>query len=102
MIKETIKSIIPSSVLQRRRRKIAKRNQEKFAAKSVAETFGEIYEKNAWGGESGEFYSGEGSTEKYSAQYGETVKKFIAENKIKSIVDLGCGDFIVASKIISP
>jgi SAM-dependent methyltransferase len=102
MIKETIKAIIPGFVLQRRRQKIARRNQARFAEKTVAETFGEIYENNVWGGAEGEFYSGEGSTEKYSALYAETIRRFIAQNEIKSVVDLGCGDFRVASQLISP
>lgn len=101
MIKETLKKIIPHSVLQKRRQKIAREEQKKFADKTVAETFGEIYEKNLWGGREGEFYSGEGSTGKYSKLYAETVKKFICENNVKTVVDLGCGDFRVASEIVS-
>jgi SAM-dependent methyltransferase len=101
MIKNLIKKIIPSSVLEKRRRKISAENQQKFADKSVAETFSEIYEKNAWGGEQGEFYSGDGSGEEYADVYAATIRKFIAENKIKRVVDLGCGDFRVASKFVS-
>ena len=101
MLKNTFKKLIPSSILQWRNRKVAVREQQKFADKTVAETFGEIYEKNVWGGEKGEFFSGEGSTEKYTAEYVETVKNFITEKKIKKVVDLGCGDFRVASKIVS-
>ena len=62
MIKNIVKKIIPKTVLQKRRQKIAAREQEKFAEKSVAETFSEIYKNNVWGGKSGEFFSGEGST----------------------------------------
>ena len=83
-----------------RRKKIAERAQKRFAAKSVAETFSEIYAQNVWGGARGEFYSGEGSTGKYAEQYASAIKKFIAENNIKKVVDLGCGDFRVASKFI--
>jgi SAM-dependent methyltransferase len=101
MIKSLIKAVIPESVLQKRRRRIAEREQNKFAEKTVAETFTEIYEKNVWGGTAGEFFSGEGSNEKYAARYAETVKKIIAENDIKKIVDLGCGDFRVASQFVS-
>lgn len=101
MLKNTIKKLIPPSILQWRNRKIAVREQEKFADKTVAETFGEIYEKNVWGGEKGEFYSGDGSTEKFAAEYAATVQRFIAANKIERVVDLGCGDFRVASKIVS-
>ena len=101
MLKNTIKKLIPPSILQWRSRKIAIREQQKFADKTVAETFGEIYEKNVWGGEKGEFYSGAGSAEKYAAQYAETVKKFIADNEVKKVVDLGCGDFRVAANFVS-
>lgn len=101
MIKTLIKKLIPASILERRNRKLTAENQRKFAAKSVAETFNEIYEKNAWGGKSGEFYSGDGSGEEYAAVYAETIRKFIRENKIERVVDLGCGDFRVASKFVS-
>lgn len=98
MIKSLVKKLIPSAFLERRRRKISAENQQKFAAKSVAETFGEIYESNAWGGKQGEFYSGDGSTAEYADRYAQTIRQFIAENKIERVVDLGCGDFRVAAK----
>ena len=101
MIKNALKKIIPSSVLEWRRRKVTAELQNSFADKTAAETFGEIYEKNVWGGEKGEFYSGDGSGERYATIYAETIRKFIAENKIKRVVDLGCGDFRVASKFVS-
>lgn len=100
-LKNAVKKLIPPSVMRWRRRKIAARGQQKFAEKSVAETFSEIYEKNIWGGNKGEFYSGEGSTEKYAEKYAATVKKIIADHNIKTVVDLGCGDFRVASKFVS-
>ena len=101
MIKNVLKKLIPSALLERRRRKISAENQQKFADKSVTETFSEIYEKNAWGGANGEFYSGDGSAAEYADAYAETIRKFILENKIERIVDLGCGDFRVASKFVS-
>ena len=101
MIKNAVKKIIPASLLEWRRRKVSAREQQRFADKTAAETFSEIYERNAWGGEQGEFYSGDGSTQKYADAYAETVRKFIAENKIERVVDLGCGDFRVAAKFVS-
>ncbi len=100
-LKNALKKLIPPSIMQWRRRKIVAKAQRKFADKTVAETFGEIYEKNVWGGVRGEFYSGEGSTEKYSEKYAAAIRKFITENDVKSVVDLGCGDFRVASKLVS-
>ncbi len=87
--------------MQWRRRRIVAESQRKFADKTVAETFAEIYEKNVWGGERSEFYSGEGSTERYSEKYALTITKFIGENNIKRVVDLGCGDFRVASRFVA-
>jgi len=101
MIKNLVKKLIPSSILERRRRRISADNQQKFADKSVAETFSEIYENNAWGGKAGEFYSGDGSTAEYADRYAQAIRQFIAENKIERVVDLGCGDFRVASKFVS-
>ena len=100
MLKSLVKKIIPSALLERRRRKISVENQQKFADKSVAATFSEIYESNAWGGNQGEFYSGDGSGAEYARVYAATIRRFIAENKIERVVDLGCGDFRVASQFV--
>ncbi len=101
MIKNAVKKIIPASVLEWRKRKISAKIQQTFADKTAAETFSEIYAQNAWGGAKGEFYSGDGSDEEYANVYGKMVSRFIAENKIRRVVDLGCGDFRVASKFVS-
>jgi hypothetical protein len=66
--------------------------------------FENIYEKNIWGGEVGDFYSGVGSREEYI--YTPYVEKMISEllnlNIVKPvIVDLGCGDFNVSKHLIS-
>lgn len=60
--------------------------------------FKNIYAKNKWGGNAGEFYSGSGSyNEELVDGYTDYITQFIEENQIQSIVDLGCGDFHVAS-----
>lgn len=64
------------------------------ANKSIASVFAEIYERKWWGNPSdGPFYSGRGSSPSFGAPYSQWVNSFIAENKIQSVVDLGCGDF---------
>lgn len=50
--------------------------------------FTNIYNKNIWGKG-----SGKGSSYNYNKQYIEFLEKFIKNNLIKSIVDLGCGDW---------
>jgi hypothetical protein len=54
--------------------------------------FTNIYEKKLWG--DGEFNSGSGSEIFYNKDtYIPFLKKFILDNSIKSVVDLGCGNF---------
>src|SRR5262245_52404872 len=100
-LKNAIKSVIPESLLRWRNNAIGTRRQREYGNKSVAEAFSEIYAQNLWGGEAGEFYSGTGSEAFYAPPYAEMVKKLIAENDIKTVVDLGCGDFRIASKFVS-
>ena len=63
----------------------------------------QIYEKNLWGGNSTEFYSGEGSHLPNIIQpYIEAVSIFLQsfEKPIK-VCDLGCGDFNVGKELVS-
>lgn len=69
---------------------------------SLSQIFGEVYNKNMWGGNPGEFYSGWGSDDNFTIPYCNLVKKFILENQITKVVDIGCGDFRVGSKLQLP
>ncbi len=66
--------------------------------------FNDVYERQLWG-QSEEspdaFSSGFGSDLQNSLQYVELVANFIADHKIESVVDIGCGDFRVAEAILS-
>jgi len=44
-------------------------------------------------------YSGSGSRGEAAVQYANSVKDFILSNNIKSVVDLGCGDFFIGKQI---
>jgi SAM-dependent methyltransferase len=69
--------------------------------RSNQEIFSKIYKKNYWGGESDqEFYSGEGTYVEDLSLYTESLLKFIQENQIKSICEIGCGDFHVSKKLV--
>ena len=69
----------------------------------MEQTFTNVYESKSWGNNNIAEYngsSGEGSTLNYNKDtYVPFLKKFINDNNIKNIVDLGCGDFI-CGKII--
>jgi hypothetical protein len=72
------------------------------AGMSVEQTFETVYKRNLWGGADGEFYSGQGSDPEVTASYCRFVRRFIQERNIKSVVDLGCGDFRVGQNLVVP
>jgi SAM-dependent methyltransferase len=62
----------------------------------------QVYEKNLWGGEEGEFYSGFGAHDpKLVKPYIEVVSDFLKSFDEPLIVcDLGCGDFNVSKELV--
>jgi len=62
----------------------------------------QIYSKHLWGGESKDFYSGEGShLANIIRPYIEAVTKFLkTHNSTLSVCDLGCGDFNVGKELV--
>lgn len=50
--------------------------------------FGNIYALNSWG-----FGSGHGSLPKATRRYRQFLADFMRENKVRSVVDYGCGDW---------
>jgi SAM-dependent methyltransferase len=54
-----------------------------------------------WGGPTtAEFYSGEGTEEAASQPYVDRIRGLITEHGIKTVLDIGCGDFRVGEKIL--
>ena len=77
---------------------INKINDNKINSNNLMENiFTNIYEKSIWGSNNNDKYkgsSGGGSNVEYNKEtYIPIIKKFIIDNNIKNIVDLGCGDF---------
>ena len=59
-----------------------------------SQIFSKIYENRTWGSARGgeqQFYSGIGSTQKFTKDYDDFVSRFIIDNDIDMVVDLGCG-----------
>ena len=71
------------------------------ARQPVGKVFGDVYGRNLWGGELGGFYSGPGSDCHAASRYAEGIRALIADRTIRSVVDLGCGDFRVASMFLN-
>lgn len=71
-----------------------------YKALSVQETFQTIYRTKKWGDVGTPFCSGSGSRGPASEHYCEHVIKLIQQSDVKSVIDLGCGDFAVGKKIV--
>lgn len=65
-------------------------------AQTPSDVFTQIYEVGLWGrDEQGKGTSGGGSTFENAMEYIAFLNKFIRKNNIKTIVDIGCGDWEV-------
>jgi hypothetical protein len=72
-----------------------------FRNLDVQETFDRIYAEGWWG-KGADFDSGPGSADAIADAYVRVVGDFIAERGICSVADLGCGDFRVGQRLLSP
>jgi SAM-dependent methyltransferase len=64
------------------------------------ELFSRIYKDRLFGsGHAEPFYSGDGSRGRFAEQYCELVSGLIRQEHIRSVVDLGCGDFCIGKRL---
>jgi SAM-dependent methyltransferase len=68
--------------------------------KDVEQIFSEIYKNNQWGGTAGSFYSGEGTHNPGTFMYIQQIADFINSHQVKTVLDIGCGDFRIMSDIL--
>lgn len=99
--KKTINSIMPAPVLQALQ---LKRILGPYAKMPPSQVFTDVYEKGLWGWAAGgtkTYYSGAGShDENIVGCYVDAVDRFLASlEKKPNVVDIGCGDFAVGSRI---
>jgi 2-polyprenyl-3-methyl-5-hydroxy-6-metoxy-1,4-benzoquinol methylase len=105
MLKTIIKKFIPNIILKYREKYIIKKNRSYFSKMKDYEIFKEIYLKKLWDPalekSNHKFYSGPGSHfPELVDNYINEVKKFLTSlPKKPNVVDLGCGDFSIGSKI---
>ena len=105
MIKKIIKKFIPKFVFAYRQKKKIKKIRKKFSKMKKYEIFKEIYLNKLWSPESikfdYKFYSGTGShLPELTNDYINKINSFLSSLATKpNVVDLGCGDFYIGSKI---
>jgi len=100
-----------SWLLQQKQQRKARRRLAKFEraqawsqARSIQQAFEDIYAGNEWGAsrEGLRFSSGNGSRAEFSAPYEDFVVAFLDRHReLRRIVDIGCGDFQVSSRILA-
>ncbi|BAZ40629.1 hypothetical protein NIES4101_65900 [Calothrix sp. NIES-4101] len=100
-IRNFINRLLPSKLLKFKTQYQVKQTHRRFNSRGLKETFTSTYEENLWGGNKGEYYSGTGSDDRIAEKYSQQIDQFIQEHNIKKVLDLGCGDFRVASQFIT-
>jgi len=104
-IKAIIKQITPMPIRMMSRRLRRRTIEAKDKKRQTKDVFTEIYAENIWGDQQPfedkdfPFYSGPGSGEHAAGPYADRINSFIKTHNVRSVVDLGCGDFRVGSRI---
>jgi hypothetical protein len=97
-----VKFIIPNIFLNLLKQKLYTKINKKFSNNSLESKFTYIYKNNLWGNLNSEIHcSGAGSYfPSIINPYINKVKKILLNNNKPTVVDLGCGDFNIGSKLI--
>lgn len=104
ILKKIAKTLTPNFILFKIQLLRSKIRSKRYKNLSVQDIFSEIYDKNLWGQSENPqhpYFSGSGShdkkiTEVYINSVGNLLKSL---PNIPNVVDLGCGDFSVGSKL---
>jgi SAM-dependent methyltransferase len=101
-IRSIVGRFVPDYIVRMRKNLMWAQIRRQYGQLSVAEAFNSTYRSKLWGNDNEqEFFSGLGSLEGFARPYTDWLTVFIADHKIKSVVDLGCGDFSVGQGICS-
>jgi hypothetical protein len=106
ILKKILRIFIPKIILKKRRNYLSNQIKIKYKKLTIKEVFNNIYHSAEWGKSKNpeqKFFSGEGSSNiSIVSKYIDGVNIFLESFSSKpDVVDLGCGDFLVGSKIRS-
>lgn len=73
----------------------------RYGRMPLQQIFEDIYSGKKWGGSDREFDSGSGSVDAVASPYVDAIARYVADRGVRSIVDLGCGDFRVGRAIVA-
>jgi hypothetical protein len=91
MLKKILYRLAPSPIKEKLRQLAIRQYQNKIANKTVEEVFEYIYQEKIWGKK--ESISGGGSSYQHTQTILTALPKLLKQYKIKTILDLPCGDF---------
>jgi SAM-dependent methyltransferase len=99
-----VKGVLPRALLQARKDYVTLRTEREFSRLTAKDAFTKIYSEGLWGSSNDDrdsFSSGSGSHQAHVvATYIGAVEKFLRSlDKKPNVVDLGCGDFSVGSRL---
>jgi SAM-dependent methyltransferase len=101
VLREILKRLLSNSMIRRINIVRLSVNRRRNRRKTAAAVFDRIYETGAWGGSREHPNSGLGSRGQVVEKFVSQISGFIASKNAKSIVDIGCGDFHVAQKLLA-
>lgn len=101
-IKAALKPFVPDAVLRAWKRHKFDLEQKRVAGKPLDQVFADIYESGDWAKAEGvKYHSGPGSLPEITKGYENFVAATLnADPSIHTLVDIGCGDFQVSSRIL--
>ena len=111
LVKRVLEKYIPGMSVYLLRRRVKRdsafllaEEEVLFQGKANSEIFSEIYSQNIWGGgfarKTQDFFSGPGSYGMHAREYITCVRDFIVRHQVKSITDIGCGDFHIGNMLL--
>src|SRR6266852_1267909 len=103
-IRSVLKYLIPERIKKKYRNERLRQAWDPIitecGALPVSEAFTQTYRRKLWGENEGDaFFSGGGSLERFATPYADWTIRFITEQSIRTVVDVGCGDFRVGRRI---
>jgi SAM-dependent methyltransferase len=103
-LREILKQYVPESLKKLRRKQKFNENQAKNRDQPLEAIFNDIYESAAWSqaSDGGKYSSGPGSEPAVTQGYEDFVIAYLNQHPgVTKIVDIGCGDFQVANRILT-
>jgi SAM-dependent methyltransferase len=101
-LKSIVKPLVPGRLVQFWQRRRYEAEQAHYKDRPLGDVFEEIYERHTWDQQgNGRYRSGPGSSAGVTQHYEAFVVGYIARHPhIRTLVDIGCGDFQVSRRIL--